>query len=539
MRSCAVTLMWLICLLSVKAAWAVTTVRLCDSDTQAGAGPNLQQALAGGGTIMFECPRGASVRVTSPHRVPPNTVLDGGDAVTLDGHGLPGPFITSSSGRVFVRRITIRNFTGRPPSPPPAPGFVSLGKLWGSVLAVRGDAELDHVTIESCISPVIVSGDLLVNDSMFRANRGAALDVEGTTIIKHSIFLANESGPMLHGGRIDDSAFIENTSIAVLVSIPSNAVGILHSSFQRNALALQLSEQSAFGAVATVSVRSNRFEDNTRGAIASFDVVEFARERGLPASTIANLERLPAARYELAYDRFLRNKGARGAAIDVDLRRSGGMTVIGGLFIGNVAAGEGGAIAFRGGTLRVSHSLLRGNKSVGPGPAIRAVAGAAARLDLSNSLVIENVGSGAAIDADTAALANVTIARNEGKGLAVRAPSSVANSIVSDNKLGNCSGLTAQAFHAGNLQFGTADCPGVAVGDPFLDTLYVPELGSPALELGDAAICRSDPVRGTDILFQERLGSVCALGAYERAPLRIVEQMRQDRPAHRPVQNNP
>ncbi len=537
MKSCALMLMWLICLLPAKAAWAVTTVRLCDSDTQAGAGPNLQQALAGGGTIVFACPR-ASVRVTSPHRVPPDTVLDGGDAVTLDGHGLPGPFITSSSGRVFVRRITIRNFTGRPPSRPPAPGYLSLGRLWGSVLEVRGDAELDHVTIESCISPLNVSGDLVISDSMFRANSGAGPDAWGTTIIKRSTFLANESGPTLRSGRVDDSAFIENTGIALSVSEPSGPVGILHSSFQRNALALQLSEQSAFGGVATVSVRSNRFEDNTRGAIASFDIVEFARERGMPPSMIANLERLPGARYELAYDRFLRNKGARGAAIDVDLRRSGGMTVVGGLFIGNVAAGEGGAIAVRGGTLRVSHSLLRSNQSVGPGSAIRAVAGAAARLELSNSLVIENVGPGAAIDADAAALANVTIARNEGKGLAVRSPSSVANSILSDNKSGNCSGLSAQAFHGGNLQFGSTDCPGVAVGDPFLDALYVPELGSPALELGDAAICRSDPVRGTDILFQERLGSACALGAYERAPLRIVEQMRNDRPARGPAENN-
>ena len=42
---------------------------------------------------------------------------------------------------------------------------------------------------------------------------------------------------------------------------------------------------------------------------------------------------------------------------------------------------------------------------------------------------------------------------------------------------------SAAVFRGGNLQFGTADCPGVAVGDPFLDAFYIPEFGSPALTL--------------------------------------------------------
>lgn len=530
----------LACLLAMDAAWAVTTVRACISDTQAGAGTNLQQALAGGGTIVFECPRGTSIRITSLHSVPPNTVLDGGDEITLDGHGLDGPFISSSSGRVVLRRITVSNFSVRQFSQSAEPDAVALGRVqFGSVLNVNGDAELDHVTIQSCDSPVSVVGDLVVNDSMFRGNHGLALVARGMTIIKRSTFLANAWGPVISRGRIDNSAFIENTGTAVSVSAPTGSVSILHSSFQRNSLALRLSEQSAHDGVATVSVRSNRFENNTLGAIASFDRVQFAREHGSGASTIAILERLPPAHYDLAYNRFLRNNGARGAAIDVGLSRNVGMTVVGGLFIGNVAAGEGGAIAFRGGVLKVSHSLFRGNQSGGPGSAIRAVVGAEAQLELSNSLVIENVGPGGAIDTDAAALANVTIARNKGMGLAVRSSSSVANSILSDNRLGNCSGLTAQAFHGGNLQFGTEDCPNVAVGDPFLDALYVPELGSPALELGDVAICRSAPVSGTDILFQERIGNVCALGAYERAPLRVAKQLLRKRRELKPPGNIP
>jgi hypothetical protein len=98
--------------------------------------------------------------------------------------------------------------------------------------------------------------------------------------------------------------------------------------------------------------------------------------------------------------------------------------------------------------------------------------------------------------------------------------------ILAGNGGGNCKGIAAGAFKGGNLQFGNASCPGVAVEDPFLDALYVPAPGSRTLVMGDLAICRSAPVSRTDIMFNARgIGARCAIGAFEQAPLRRLAKV--------------
>src|SRR5207248_2223866 len=117
-------------------------VTACGSDTQAGAGLNLAQALGAGGEIQFSCPAGTTIRVTGRYPLKQNTVIDGGDTVTLDGHGSFGPMLTSvSSANVILRRITFRGFAQKPPPPPG--GGKSLGRIHGSFLAALGNAELD------------------------------------------------------------------------------------------------------------------------------------------------------------------------------------------------------------------------------------------------------------------------------------------------------------------------------------------------------------------------------------------------------------
>ena len=83
-------------LIGAGIAWAGPPARVtaCDSDT--GAGFNLAQALAAGGEIQFSCPAGTTIRVTGRYVLKQNTIIDGGDAVTLDGHGSFGPMLTSS-----------------------------------------------------------------------------------------------------------------------------------------------------------------------------------------------------------------------------------------------------------------------------------------------------------------------------------------------------------------------------------------------------------------------------------------------------------
>src|SRR2546423_702472 len=117
-------------LIGAGIAWADPPMRVtaCGSDTQAGAGLNLAQALGAGGEIQFSCPAGTTIRVTGRYPLKQNTVIDGGDTVTLDGHGSFGPMLTSvSSANVILRRITFRGFAQKPPPPPG--GGKSLGRI--------------------------------------------------------------------------------------------------------------------------------------------------------------------------------------------------------------------------------------------------------------------------------------------------------------------------------------------------------------------------------------------------------------------------
>jgi len=67
----------------------------------------------------------------------------------------------------------------------------------------------------------------------------------------------------------------------------------------------------------------------------------------------------------------------------------------------------------------------------------------------------------------------------------------------------------------------------VGAQDPQLDALYVPVIGNSALTSGDLAICAAEPVAGNDLMFQSRgTTGKCALGAYERPPVRRVSGRR-------------
>ena len=144
-------------LLAARAALADPPgpVTACASDTQAGAGLNLAQALAFGGVIRFNCPAGSTIRVNGRYVLSVATLIDGGDAVTLDGHGAFGPMLRASAN-VILRRLTVRGFAQRPTTPANGPGK-ALGRLTGSVLSAS-DAELDHTTIATSDFPVEVKG---------------------------------------------------------------------------------------------------------------------------------------------------------------------------------------------------------------------------------------------------------------------------------------------------------------------------------------------------------------------------------------------
>ena len=148
-----------------------------------------------------------------------STLIEGGDIVTLDGHGAIGPMLTSSTN-VILRRITVRGFAQKARAPgPPNPGEgLSIGRITGSVLAARGDAELDRAVIETSDFPIGVRGNATVTGSTFVGNRGGlSLAVDGVAHIEDSRFTGNSNELLISAGWVRRCSFNGQTGTAMSV----------------------------------------------------------------------------------------------------------------------------------------------------------------------------------------------------------------------------------------------------------------------------------------------------------------------------------
>ena len=513
-------------------------VKACSADTQLGAGLNLAQALAAGGVIRFACPVGTTIRITRRYVLNVSTLIDGGDAVTLDGRGMFGPML-SSSRNIILRRLTLRGFAQRPLPRPGPPGTVnSIGRVTGSVLSAGGDAELDRVTIETSDFPISVRGNVTVLDSKFVGNRGGlTLTVEGVAHIEKSSFIGNSHELSIKAGWVRKCAFHQQTGNALSVRLPTGPVEIRHSTFSgiRGGPALILSQRSGRSGPQTITVRANVFRDNhggpSAGAIALSNVVQEARDRRASPSVINALSALPPATFMLSYNRFIDNQGGRGGAIAADLAHTLGMVSTGDLFTSNIAGGDGGAVVVSGGALRMGHALFKSNRAGGRGAAITVEPNGSAFI--SNTLVVKNVGPSGTIAGNAITLTNVTIADNLAVGLLLSTSAARAgNVLLVHNRPADCAGVPAGAFVGGGLQ-SDGSCPRIVVGDAFLDPFYVPAANSPALTAGDPLLCRGALVGGVDLPFQARQNPTsCALGAFERPPLRKFSSRTERQPVH-------
>ncbi|MEP7247815.1 MAG: hypothetical protein ABI885_29590, partial [Gammaproteobacteria bacterium] len=379
--------------------------------------------------------------------------------------------------------------------------------------------ELDEVSVGASDFPFKLLHKGTVSGSSFIGNTGVALAVNGEARITSSRFIGNEEALFMGEGSVRSCDFQSNTKGAVRISGLDTPAEVLHSTFTgtRGGPALAIASQARQAGPIEVRVRANVFTDNAEGAMQIFDTVEEARGFNLPVATINALMQLPPARFALSYNRFIGNRGGRGAAVTADLARSAGFFSTGDIFINNTSTGEGGAVFAAGGSLTLTHAVLRGNHAAGRGAAI--TAGPSSHVNVANSLVIGNTGTDGAVAGGTITLANVTVAENSAAGIRLDATGSrVENSIFGHNQPANCAGVVAGVFQGRNA-VSDASCPGVEPSEASLDTFFVPEPGSIALRIGDPAVCRNAPVGGVDLAFQGRLdpGS-CALGAFERAP---------------------
>ena len=514
--SCEVAAVLLLaCLTSARAD---SVVNLCQKDTQEGNGSNLAGAISRGELITFDCPAGAIIQMTVSHTVPPGTTIDGGDNVTLDAHGAPLTMF-ESTGAFAMQKITLQ---GGKPLRLEIPGVLP------SIIFASGSLSLSGVTIQGSELPVFVTGNATIAESKFLQNSGS-VSVEGNATVTDSKFLGNSGHALsLSEGTVERSMFSGNTEGAIGIDFPTGRVSIVTSTFDGNTgdSAITLSQRSGRTGAGEVSIRRSVFRNNVSqtggGAIRIFDTTLDAA----PTEVKKALQQFPPARFEFSYNQFIKNSAKRGGAIQADLANTKGLIIEGGIFLDNVASESGGALAWSGRSVTVTHSLFRANRAGDSGGAIYASdPELGASWGITNSLFAENTAapSSGALDMGYSSIINSTIANNVGFGIVISGTQSsfIANTILSKNSAGNCKGVVGSAFNGSNLQFGGSDCPNVMTEDPFLDSLFIPSLGSPALEMGDLSICK---ILGTDIIFQSRGNNgKCTVGAFERAPIRRIQ----------------
>jgi hypothetical protein len=443
---------------------------------------------------------------------------------------------TASGGTVTLHDIHLR---GARPLP-----AAHMWKIRASVLDVRGDLVLERVRVEGSELPVVVEGAARIRDSEFSGNTGAVY-VNGEALIERTRFVENESAVEVAQGKVLHCTFERNRGGALDVVHAAGVMLIEASTFDANVPdgAIRLGQRSRRNVQGVLRIRQNFFRNNQSqtgaGAITVFDYAGHLAE-GQSSVVRDALRQLPPASFELEYNRFIGNKGATAGAIAADLSNTGGMRIKGGVFIDNESASDGGAITWSARSLAVNNAVFRNNRAT-RGGALRAHSPEPnAVWTITNSVFAENLSQPASGALDTAriALRNVTIAANVGWGLVVDpadAASSLANSIISGNSSGNCRNVPVAAIHSGNIQFGADDCHDAAFTNPYLDSLYVPMFGSPALDSGDVATCQAAPVSGVDLLFQlRRRPGRCASGAYERPPVRLVRNAPRREPPGTP-----
>ncbi|HLF25435.1 MAG TPA: choice-of-anchor Q domain-containing protein [Anaerolineae bacterium] len=181
----------------------------------------LNAALAGGGTVTFNCGGPKTITLTSPKTITQNTVINGGDVITLTGN---------LNTRLFrIEAPAVVQFSN-----------IKLDKAFsngsdGAAISNSGALTLTHVTIQSSITDInhsggalFTDGPALITNSTFQNNVGGSAGAifanfgNAKVTIVDSLFFGNQAQNATtgYGGAIwvgenaqltlRDSAFVGN-----------------------------------------------------------------------------------------------------------------------------------------------------------------------------------------------------------------------------------------------------------------------------------------------------------------------------------------
>jgi hypothetical protein len=151
---------------------------------------NFDAALAGGGTITFDCGGPLTIQLTSPASVTTDTTIDGGSAITLTGSLATQLLIVGTGTSLLLENIILDRGFGN--------------HLSGGAILNAGNLSLDNVTIQDSVAGV----------------NGGAIDATGPVSIRNSTLKNNSanSGGALYEENprpvtIDNSTFLFNTDL--------------------------------------------------------------------------------------------------------------------------------------------------------------------------------------------------------------------------------------------------------------------------------------------------------------------------------------
>jgi predicted outer membrane repeat protein len=502
------------------------TVTLCGTDTAAGDGWNLRNALSGGNVIVrFNCGEQSLVRITSTLEIAGNVKILGGLEVTLDGGNEVVLFKMLPGSSLLLNGLTLTggNKLGHPLAPAETPeelvadAGVIQNPFGGPITIERCEFVANDRPIDS------LDAEIRIRDSEFVNNTHTVLvNLSGQVTIERSSFRHNADASFAgaiyntRGGTLiirDNTEFIANLAHASGGAIVNSGstLFIENTNFRRNEAGLDGGAIALWGQ-GQVTISRSEFDSNTA-----------ARDGGAISQ---QADDVPLSTIRIDHTLFTHNTANRGGAIAIapDQTGSGGTLILSGVTISLNSAQEGGALAGGNASFDLVGVAIIGNQATGTGGAILMRNDLSLPSRIANSLIVRNQTANGTptVITNFTTIMNSTIADNQG-GIALFAPIQPANpielfnSILFDNAGGNCD-TAAYTDGGNNLQYPDTSCgASIPVAFPWLDGHYAPYGWSPAVGAGNVVLCSDPPINGIDMLGQQRgLGGACAIGALER-----------------------
>jgi predicted outer membrane repeat protein len=431
----------------------------------------LKQAVASGGSVSFNCGNGpVSIAISAAIQVGKETVIDGGETITLDGGGTSQIFVVTS-------KLSVRNlrFINGKAAKDVSGGAVSGG--WRSNVEVIGCTFEDNTAGASGGAVAVGTGSsLTVVRSQFRRNHsaygGAIYNLWSPLHVVNSVFA-------------DNSTFVNNGGGAI------GSDGALDPAYRNK-------QNGADTVGGTIELCGSRFQNNKAYGAG-----------GAAFLWVYPPDKIIIDRCTVEGNTLGKDADGTGLSMGGGMRVSNGdITIKASSFLSNTAETHGGGLSLDcAPTCTISNSTFYSNKVTD--------------------------GFGGAIYGDKLRLHNVTIAKNfangQGGGLFGGSDWVFRNTVFFDNKAGNPWGQAYSCSAKGTgdhvLQWvtdvkgaGSDSCiSGVTAADPMLSDpadnggptfTMLPDVKSPVLAAGTD--CESSDQRG-----QPRNTAACDLGAVE------------------------